>query len=163
DDEVFHRIVMREHQPVRPFRMRLVTTRGIGHGAGEAAHLTAVDDVGDPEDSRQDHRARQPEQFTRHRFPLISISRPDPAGCMLRAERNAQRYARTRTYLPGASSIGGSTSPTCRAGTRSASIVSSHCNQSGHHEPLCSTAPLIHSATEAALMLSLVQYWYLPP
>src|SRR6185295_5793226 len=61
------------------------------------------------------------------------------------------------------SSIGGICSePTPRAGTRSASMASSHCSQSGHHEPLCSVAFLIQSSSLTSLMLSLVQYWYLP-
>src|SRR6202034_4797961 len=71
--------------------------------------------------------------------------------------------ARPRTSLPGASSIGGSASvPTVRAGTCSASMLSSHCRQSGHHEPLCSWAALSQSASVTSLILSLVQNWYLP-
>src|SRR5260370_38752524 len=53
--------------------------------------------------------------------------------------------------------------PTGGAGTRSASSPRSHCSQSGHHDPLCSVAPLIQSASLMSLMLSLVPYWYLPP
>src|SRR6266702_8433367 len=64
--------------------------------------------------------------------------------------------------MPGASSIGGSASlPTLRAGTSSGSSPPSHSRQSGHHEPVCSTASFIHSATLTSLTLSLVQYWYL--
>src|SRR3954468_23800197 len=59
--------------------------------------------------------------------------------------------------------MGGSASlPTGRAGTCSGSMLPSHWRQSGHHEPLCSLAPLSHSASVSSLVLSLVQYWYLP-
>src|SRR3954451_12821878 len=97
DDEILDRVVVREHQPIRPFGVRLVVARGIGHRAGEAANLDATEDVGDPQDSSENHRARQPEQFARHRFPLISIFEARPAGCLVIAECLALRYARTRT------------------------------------------------------------------
>src|SRR6201991_337889 len=41
-------------------------------------------------------------------------------------------------------------------------MASSHCSQSGHHEPLCSVAFFSQSASETSFMVSLVQYWYLP-
>src|SRR4051794_2173313 len=75
DDEVFDRVVVREHHAGGPFRMRLVVARGIGHGGGEAADLAAVEDVGNPEQSREDHRQRQPEQFARHRFHRFPLNR----------------------------------------------------------------------------------------
>src|SRR3954462_8869160 len=52
--------------------------------------------------------------------------------------------------------------PTARAPTRSPSMATSHSYQFGHHDPLCSCAVVIHSATVVAWVLSLVQYWYLP-
>src|SRR5258708_23208036 len=59
--------------------------------------------------------------------------------------------------------MGGNASvPTARAGTCSASMLASHSRQSGHHEPWCSCAPLIQSASVTSLILSLVQNWYLP-
>ena len=76
DHEVLDRVVVREHQPGRPFGMRLVVARRIGHRAAEAADLTAVEDVGHPQQSRQNHRQRQPEQFARHRFPLSQFRIP---------------------------------------------------------------------------------------
>src|SRR3954454_8828371 len=58
--------------------------------------------------------------------------------------------------------MGGNVSqPTRRAGTVSASMRSSQARQSGHHEPLCSSAPLSQFSSVVSLMLSLVQYWYL--
>src|SRR5882757_1923870 len=53
-----------------------------------------------------------------------------------------------------------SDAPTARAVTISESMLSSHERQSGHHEPLCSSAPFSQSASLTSLMLSLVQYWY---
>ena len=70
DDQIFDRIVVREHQPRRPFGVRLVVAGGVGHGAGKATHLTAIDDVGDPQQPGQNHGQSKPEQFTRHWFPL---------------------------------------------------------------------------------------------
>src|SRR6202042_1632211 len=43
----------------------------------------------------------------------------------------------------------------------SASMPASHSRQCGHHDPLCSSAPLTQSASEMSLILSLVQNWYL--
>src|SRR5665811_143855 len=57
---------------------------------------------------------------------------------------------------------GNASVPTTRAGTSSASMLASHSRQSGHHEPLCSCAPLSQSASVTSLMSSLVQNWYLP-
>ncbi len=79
-------------------RMRLVVARRIGHRAGEAANLAAIEDVGDPQQPGQNHRQRQPEQFARHRqFPLNSIFSLVPAGRPRYTKRAALRYARTRT------------------------------------------------------------------
>src|ERR1700675_3688220 len=57
---------------------------------------------------------------------------------------------------------GSASVPTARAGTSSASMPASHSRQLGHHDPLCSCAPLSQSASVTSLMLSLVQNWYLP-
>src|SRR6266852_4667564 len=80
NDEVLDRIVMREHQASGPLRMRLGVARWIGHRAGEATNLTAIYDVGDPQQSGENDRQRQPEQFARHRLSPQSISNRVPAG-----------------------------------------------------------------------------------
>src|ERR1700730_2678112 len=167
DDEVFHRVVMREHQPRGPLRMRLGVARWIGHRPGQATNLAAIQYIGDPQQSGENDRQRQPEQFGRqqcgrHRFPLNRFRIASRRGRPFIMKAATVRYARTRTYLPGASSIGGSASvPTARARTSSASMLVSHSRQFGHHEPLCSCAPLSQSASVTSLILSLVQYWYL--
>src|ERR1700729_2659294 len=57
---------------------------------------------------------------------------------------------------------GNASVPTLRAGTSSASMLPSHSRQSGHHDPLCSCAPLSQSARVMSQIWSLVQNWYFP-
>src|SRR6267142_119172 len=97
DDQILDRVVVREHQPVGPVCVRLVVARRVANGAGKAAHLTAIDDVGHPQQPGQNHGQSQPEQFTRHWLvPPQTISNPG-TGRSIIANRPRRRYARTLT------------------------------------------------------------------
>src|SRR3984885_7216576 len=83
DDEILDRVVMREHQAVSPLRMRLFAPHRIGPRTEQAADRDAVEDVGGPQQSRQNDRQGQPEQLRRHqsrchRFPLPDLKTHSP-------------------------------------------------------------------------------------
>ncbi len=100
---------------------------------------------------------------------------PDPprlrracgAGPQVNLSRSAgevdSQLSRTRTYDPGASSIGFSLpSPGTRTGTCSLACADTQRCQSGHHEPAISVAPLNQSSGSGG-SASLIQWLYLPP
>ncbi len=155
---------MREHQPRGPFGMRLVVARRIGHGAAEAANLATVEDVGDP----QAGRSKSPSASARTiRASLVSPrlifeSHPGGIGWLYRSAQRCATREPAHSCRARPRSAASCPTPTARAATVSASIFSSHWRQSGHHDPLCSCAPLSQSASVTSLILSLVQNWYLP-
>ncbi len=78
DCEVFNCIGVGEIKALRPRRLRLVTAGRIGHGAHESADYEAIDDIRDPQDTGQNDRQRQPQQFFGHRrspFLMLCKSR----------------------------------------------------------------------------------------
>jgi hypothetical protein len=61
DDKVLNGVHVRRHQSLRPAALPLIGGRGIGQGAHEPAHRNAVEDVGDPHQTRHYHCQSQPE------------------------------------------------------------------------------------------------------